>query len=117
VSQIEPSARLGVSGPPDWDAAPRRIKAADVFLSLASFPRDDTHRVLLKSVAAYRPRVLQLLLVPPECGDRGARPAMRIAAMPSNVKSAATILSESEDQHRVGLLSHWDDDGGTNPPL
>jgi hypothetical protein len=25
------------------------------------FPRDDTHRVLLKSVAAYHPRVLQLL--------------------------------------------------------
>jgi Family of unknown function (DUF5994) len=25
---------------PDWDAAPRRIKAADVFVSLASFPRD-----------------------------------------------------------------------------
>jgi hypothetical protein len=42
---------------------------------------------------------------------------MRIAAMPSNVKSAATILSESEDQHRAGLLSHWDDDSGTNPPL
>jgi hypothetical protein len=42
---------------------------------------------------------------------------MRIAAMPSNVKSAATILSELEDQHRTGLLSHWDDDGGTNPTL
>jgi hypothetical protein len=39
---------MGVSGPPDWEAAPRRIKAADVFVSLASFPRDDTHRVLLK---------------------------------------------------------------------
>jgi predicted RNA-binding protein YlqC (UPF0109 family) len=32
----------------------------------------------------------------------------------SNVKSAATIHSESEDQDRVGLLAHWDDDGGTN---
>jgi hypothetical protein len=42
---------------------------------------------------------------------------MRIAATPSNVKSAATILSESEDQHRPGLLSRWDDDGGTNPTL
>jgi hypothetical protein len=102
---------------PDWDAPPRRIKAADVFVSLASFPRDNTHLVLLKSVAAYRPRVLQLLVVPPEWDDRGARHAMRIAAMPSNVKSAATILSESEDQHRAGLLSHWDDDGGTNPTL
>jgi hypothetical protein len=64
-----------------------------------------------------RARVLQLLVVPPEWDDRGARHAMRIAAMPSNVKSAATILSESEDQHRAGLLSHRDDDGGTNPTL
>jgi hypothetical protein len=64
-----------------------------------------------------RARVLQLLVVPPEWDDRGARHAMRIAAIPSNVKSAATILSESEDQHRAGLLSHWDDDGGTNPTL
>ena len=64
-----------------------------------------------------RARVLKLLVVPPEWDDRGARHAMRIAAMPSNVKSAATILSESEDQHRAGLLSHRDDDGGTNPTL
>lgn len=97
---------------PDWDAAPPRIKAAEVFVSLASFPRDDTHRVLLKSVE--RPVVLQLLVVPPEWDDRAARHAMRIAAMPSNVKSAATILSESEDRDRAGLLAHWDDDGGTN---
>jgi hypothetical protein len=69
---------------------------------------------LLKSVAAYRPRVLQLLVAPPEWDERAAWHAMRIAAMPSNVKSAATILTESEDQHRVGLLAHWDDDGGTN---
>ena len=89
---------------PDWDAPPRRIKAAEVFVSLASFPRDDTHRVLLKSVAAYRPRVLQLLVVPPEWDDRAARHAMRISAMASNVKSAATILSDAEDQHRAGLL-------------
>ena len=53
--------RRVVYSTPDWDAAPPRIKAAEVFVSLASFPRDDTHRVLLKSVAAYNPRVLQLL--------------------------------------------------------
>jgi hypothetical protein len=63
-------------------------------------------------------------VVPPEWGlpgrrgdDRGARHAMRIAGMPSKVKSAATILTESKDQHRAGLLSHWNDDGGTNSTL
>lgn len=52
------------------------------------------------------PGVLQLLVVPPEWDDRAAWHAMRIAVMPSNVKSAVTILSESEDQDRAGLLAH-----------
>jgi uncharacterized protein DUF5994 len=104
--------RRVVHSTPDWDAAPPRIKAAEVFVSLVSFPRDDTHRASLKGVA--RPAVLQLLVVPPERDERAARHAMRIAAMPSNVKSAATILTESGDQDRAGLLAHWDDDGGTN---
>jgi hypothetical protein len=98
---------------PDWEPFPRRVKAAKVFVSLGSFPRDDTYLVLLKSVAS---RVLQLLVVPPDWDDRAARHAMRIAALPSNVKSAATILTESDDQDRAGMLSHLDDDGGTDRP-
>jgi Family of unknown function (DUF5994) len=98
---------------PDWEPSSRRVKAAKVFVSLGSFPRDDTHLVLLKNVAS---RVLQLLVVPPEWDDRAARQAMRIAALPSNVKSAATILTESDDQDRAAMLSHWDDDGGTDRP-
>jgi hypothetical protein len=46
--KLNPPREWESAAPPDWDAAPRRIKAADVFVSLASFPRDDTHRVLLK---------------------------------------------------------------------
>ena len=97
---------------PDWEPSPRRVKAAKVFVNLGSFPLDDTHLVLLKSVASQR--VLQLLVVPPEWGEQTARHAMRIAATPSNVSSAATILSESVDLLLAGLLSHWDDDGGTH---
>ena len=78
---------------------------------------DPRSRSRLKSVAAYRRGVLQLLVVPPEWDDRAARHAMRIAGMPSNVKSAATILTQSKAQHRAGLLSHRNDDGGTNPTL
>jgi hypothetical protein len=98
--------RRVVYSTPDWDAAPPRIKTADVFVSLASFPRDETHRV---SEGVARPGVLQLRAVPPEWDDRAARHAMRIAAMQSNVKSAATILSESEGQDRAGLSAHRDD--------
>jgi hypothetical protein len=100
---------------PDWVACRARVRAANGVVNLGSFPHDDTHLVMLRSVAAvYRPRPLLLLVVPPDTDDRAARHAMRIAAMPSNDKSAATILRESEDQSRAGLLSHWDDDGGTS---
>lgn len=97
---------------PDWEPCPRRVKAADTFVSLGSFPHDDTHLVMLKGVASSR--VLRLLVVPPEWGERTARHAMRIAATPSNVMSAATILSESVDLLLAGLLFHWDDDGGAD---
>ena len=60
---------------------------------------------MVRSVAsAYRPCVLKLLVVPPEWGEQTARHAMRIAATPTNVKSAATILSESVDLLLAGLL-------------
>jgi hypothetical protein len=99
---------------PDWGACSRRVRAVRGFVNLGSFPRDDTHLVMLMSVAAaYRPRPLLLLVVPPAWDDRAAHHAMRIAAMPSNLKSAETIVRESEDLCRAGLLSHWDDDGGT----
>lgn len=98
---------------PDWEASPRRVRADKGVVNLGSFPHDDTHLVILRSItAAYRPRPILLLVVPPDTDDRTAIHAMRIAAMPSNIKSAATILGESEDRYRAGLLSHWDDDGG-----
>jgi len=99
---------------PDWWACARRVRVVGGFVNFGSFPGDDTHLVILTSVAAaYRPRPLLLLVVPPDWDDRSARHAMRIAAMPSNLKSAETIVRESEDLCRAGLLSHWDDDGGT----
>lgn len=98
---------------PDWGACPRRVRAVEGLVNLGSFPDDDTHLVILRSVAAtYRPRPILLLVVPPDVDDRTASHAMRIAATPSNVKSAATILAESEDRYRAGRLSRWDDDGG-----
>lgn len=94
---------------PDWEPAPRRVRAAKVFVNLGSFPRDDTHLVLLKSVSS--PRVLRLLVVPPEWGEQTAMHAMRIAATHTNAKSAAAILSESVDLLLAGLLAHWDGGG------
>lgn len=98
---------------PDWEPSPRRVKAAAGFVNLGSFPRDDTHLVMLRSVATGGQPVPDLLLVvPPDIENRAAQHAMRLACMPSNLKSAAAILTESQDQQRVSELAHWDDDGG-----
>jgi hypothetical protein len=93
----------------DWTSGPGRVRSANAFVTLASFPHDDAKRVLLRTDPSRR--VIQLLVVPPDWDYRAARHAMRIAASPTNGKSAATILIESNDQLRPGL-AHWDDDGG-----
>jgi hypothetical protein len=58
-----------------------------------------------KIVAAYRHRILQPLLVAPEWEHR----AGMLYGLPPcpNINSAATVLNDSEDQHRTGLLSEW----------
>jgi hypothetical protein len=94
----------------DWTSGPGRLKIGNGFVTLASFPHDNTNRALLMTSPSSR--VIQLLVVPPEWEDRPARHAMRIAATPTNNKSATTILAESNDRLRPGLLAHWDDDGG-----
>jgi hypothetical protein len=98
---------------PDWDkGSPRRVKAARIFVNLGSFPHDDTHKIMARTAdGGLNHRVLHLLVVPPEWDERAAAHVMRIAAQPTNLKSAAAILSESEDLPRAHLLSHWDDDG------
>ena len=93
----------------DWTSGPGRVRAARAFVTLASFPHDDTHRVLLRTDGDRR--VIQLLVVPTNWDERAARHAMRIAANPANRKSTATILTGSRNQPRSGL-AHWDDDRG-----
>lgn len=48
--------------PPDWDPAPRRIPVARGYVKVGSFPRDDTHLVLLSMADRT---VLRLRVVPP----------------------------------------------------
>ena len=101
---------------PDWDVGRRRLTATKGIVRLGSFPHDDTHRVILVGVSASAGEILQLLVVPFDWDARSARHAMRTAADPTNSKSAATILLESQDQDRAAPLLHWDDDGGTARP-
>jgi hypothetical protein len=80
-----------------------RLKIGNTFVTLASFPHGNTSRALLLTSPSRR--VIHLLVVPPEREDRPARHAMRIAATPTNDKSAITILTESDDQLRA--LDYW----------
>ena len=75
----------------DWIGGPGRFRADHVIATLACFPHDDTHRVLLRT--DQDTRVIQLLVVPPEWDERRANRAMRQAAMPTNRESAAGILA------------------------
>ena len=67
-------------------------------------------RYLGRGVSANSGQVLQLLVVP---SDWDWPPDMPREPPPpqSITKSATTILLESQDQDRAGLLLHWDDDG------
>ena len=90
----------------DWTSGAGRLKVGNGFVTLASFRHDKTSRALLLTNRGRR--VIQLLVVPPEWQERPARHAMRIAASPTNDKSVSTILTESGDQLRPGLLAHLD---------
>lgn len=83
---------------PDWGPnRRRRIQADEALVSIGSFPRDDAHTVMVRSVSPRVSRVLRLLVVPPEWEEREAQYAMRAAADPSNTASGSAILDESLD--------------------
>ncbi|MGZ4490104.1 MAG: DUF5994 family protein [Nocardioidaceae bacterium] len=100
---------------PDWLPAPRRVKVARGFIKAGSFPRDDTHVILL---GLSDREILHLLVVPPDSSPRFAREAMKTAATPTNLRSASTILAAGHEREREQFAAHWDDDGGAwlDPP-
>ena len=68
---------------PDWDSQPRSVRVARGRLKTGSFPRDNTHLMVLSMSTRTR---LILLVVPPD-HPKGAQ-AMALAADPSNGSSA-----------------------------
>lgn len=73
---------------PDWDTQPRSIRVARGRLKTGSFPRDDTHLMILSMSTQTQ---LRLLVVPPE--HPMGQQAMATAAHPLNRSSAAQILA------------------------
>ena len=96
--------------PPDWDSAPRRIPVAHGYVKVGSFPRDDTHLVILTTTNRT---VLHVLVVPPGLAeDRGAE-ALLAAATPGNTHSATEVLDEVAELPDASPEDHWTDDGGS----
>lgn len=94
---------------PDWDTQPRSVPVARGRVKTGSFPRDDTHLIVLSMSTR---RQLRLLVVPHD--EPLGELAMAIAADPSNRLSAAQILAACRSDEAVGEVhDHWTDDGGS----
>jgi hypothetical protein len=92
---------------PDWDTSPRAITVARGRLKTGSYPRDDTHVIVLRMSTRTD---LRLLVVPPghPVGDQ----AMAVATNPANRWSAAHILAVGEfDGDPSDPDDHWHDQG------
>lgn len=94
---------------PDWLPAPRRIKVARGFIKADSFPRDDTHLILLRTPGG---EFLRVMVVPPASTPDVAHSAMKIAATPTNLDSAGAILVGAGQRETAVAAAGWDDDGG-----
>ena len=98
-----------VFSPPDWDPAPRRIPVARGYVKVGSFPRDDTHLVLLKTADHA---VLRVLVVPPGMSSDQGDEALLAAATPGYAHTAACLLDTVSEHPDVDPADQWSDDGG-----
>lgn len=95
--------------PPDWDPAPRRIRVARGYVKVGSFPRDDTHLVLLKTADHA---VLRVLVVPVGMSSDQGDEALLAAATPGYAHTAACLLDTVSEHPDIDPEDHWSDDGG-----
>lgn len=93
-----------VVSPPDWDPSPRRIPVARGFVKVGSFPRDDTHVVLLKMSNHV---TLRILVVPVSLTASEGEEALLAAATSGNAHSAAALLDTVTDHHDNASDDHW----------
>lgn len=95
-----------VVSPPDWDEVPRRVSRRGGQTKVGSYPRDDTHLLMLSTST----RVLRLMVVPPGTGDDHARTLMVVASHAGNGYDAGELLAHDVDD--MADESRWSDEGG-----
>lgn len=94
--------------PPDWDSAPRSIPVARGHLKVGSFPRDDTHLILLTTSDRI---VLRVMVVPPGLTREQGEEALLASATAGNTHSGTDVLDEVTDHPATDPRDHWTDTG------
>lgn len=93
-----------VISPPDWDQPPRKIAVAHGTVKVGSFPKDDTHVILLKTSAT---QILRILVVPPDLTESEAEEALLAASTSGNAHSATSLLETVTDHTDGTADDHW----------
>jgi hypothetical protein len=93
-----------VFSPPDWDPTARRVPVVHGFVKVGSFPRDDTHLILLKTSDRT---TLRVLVVPPGLSQSQGEEALLAASTSGNTHSATCLLETVTDQPDCGPDDHW----------
>jgi hypothetical protein len=105
-----------IFSPPDWDDCPARVAVGDGFVTTSSFPRDDTHLLLLKKTDL---KVLRILVIPPSFTDDQAEEAMLAAATRGNSHPPSSLLNAVTDAPAADPRAFWvnEDKEPGLPPL
>lgn len=89
---------------PDWETAPRRIPIPGGSIKVGSFPRDDTHVIVLTTSDHA---LLKVLVVPSALSDADGNEAMLAASTTGNKHGAADLLRAVTDSPPVDPDGFW----------
>lgn len=107
VQQFPPThARISraVYSRPDWDTTPRKVTAGPRVIKVGSFPRDDTHVLIVQLSDGRR---LTLLVVPPDFTSGQGEEALLAGSAAGNRHPAGELLLEVTDQYDADPADHW----------
>jgi hypothetical protein len=94
---------------PDWDTSPHRVAVTRGFIKTGSFPRDDTHVMILKLSSGAQ---LKVLVIPANTPSEAARRLMTSANASTNRRSGTELLARARALDEDDPSGHWSDDGG-----
>jgi hypothetical protein len=98
---------------PDWDTQPRKLTAGPRVVKVGSFPRDDTHVLIVQLSDRRR---LTLLVVPSDFTTGQGEEALLAGSTTGNRHTAAELLLEVTDQYDADPADLWEGAGDRARP-